>query len=127
MSARRPRVLREKGSAAWPLALLATLSAEEVGERFDRLEHLITLPGESLERSLREFRLIVDELRFYTTSADAGEWLLSAAGWAVTLFSESRRLESEGARPPGDERIRGFIREDLSSARRSIHVVAGGC
>ena len=126
MSARRPRVLRVKEPAEWPLALLTTLTAQEVGERFDRLEHLIELPGESLERSLREFRLIIDELRFYTTSADAGELLGSAAGWAVTLFSEGRQRESETAVPARDERIRGFIREDLASARRSVHVVAGG-
>jgi hypothetical protein len=125
MGARRPRVLREKESPEWPLALLATLSADEVGEKFDRLEHLIALPGDSLARSLQEFRAIIRELRFYTTNADAGELLGSAAGWAVTLFSESSRRDRETG-PARDERIKGFIREDLASARRSIHVVAGG-
>ena len=126
MGARRPRVLRVKDSAEWPLTLLKTLTAEEVGERFDRLEHLIALPGHPLAQALREFRSIVDELRFYTTSADASELLSSAAGWAATLFSESRRRGGDTG-PPRDERIRVFMREDLARARQSIHEVAGGC
>ena len=126
MSARRPRVLRAKDSAEWPLALLKTLTAEEVGERFDRLEHLVSVAGDGHAARLREFRSIIDELRLFTTSADAREQLGSAAGWAVTLFHERPRPPRDTAVTPGEERLKAFIRDELSHARRNIHDVAGG-
>jgi len=102
------------------------LSPEEIQQKFDRLEHLVSEAGDGHAHKLREFRSIIDALREYTTSADAREQLGSAAGWAITLFHERPRPPRDTAVTPGEERLKGFIRDELSHARRNIHDVAGG-
>jgi hypothetical protein len=102
------------------------LSPDEVRQKFDRLEQLVSVAGDGRAERLREFRSIIDELRLFTTSADAREQLGSAAGWGVTLFHERPRPPRETAVTPGEERLKEFIRDELSQARRNIHDVAGG-
>ena len=92
-------------------------SPDEIRQKFDRLERLISESGDGHAQRLREFRSIVVALREYTTSAEAREQHKSLrAHWAHLVVHGALHLVGYDHEDPAD--ANRMERREVSVLRR---------
>jgi hypothetical protein len=95
------------------------VSPDPADTLLDELDQLSTRGGERDAMSLGRFQQNVAELRGLPgVTGPFRAKMASAGGWAALLFSSWRHLKYDKPNISGADRVRAFIKGDLSEARR---------